>query len=403
MKLTKKMVDSFTYKGGWDVRWDTAIPGFGVRLYPGGKKTYVLSYRNKGRKRLMKIEQCNKITLDQARAKARRHLGELADKVDPLEKKKIENPKRSVESVFRDYLNKYAKPKNRSWRETERIFKADVLPAIGKKQIHEIAKKDIIKIVDKVANRGSKVMANRTLAHLRKFFNWCHARDLIETLPVLNVAKPAPEISRDRVLSDEEIKYVWQACDKEGFPFGDFLKMTLVTGQRKSEVLNMRWQDIDTNRKLWTLPKESTKSNREHYVHLSPLALRILENAEKQDEYVFSIDGKKPFNGFSKAKSRVETLIGELREKENKKPMPEWRIHDLRRTAASDMAGLKVPPYVIERVLNHSSGIISGVAAVYNRYEYADETREALDKWAGYVEKLTGGSGQLSDKKVRIT
>jgi len=388
-KLTKKAIEDFTYNGGWDIRWDTAISGFGVRIFPSGKKSYVLSYRHEGKKRLMKVDKCNKITLDEARKKTRRYLGQLAERIDPLQKKQKSSSKMSVENIFKDYLQKYAKQKNRSWKETERIFKADILPSIGKKQIHEVKKKDLIKIIDRISDRDAKTMANRTLAHIRKFFNWCHERDLIEVSPALNIPKPTQEITRDRVLANDEIKYLWQACDKEGFPFGDFVKIALLTAQRRNEIFYMRWQDLDINNAIWTIPKENTKSKRDHSVYLSPLAIQILKStphySPNASGYIFSIDGEKPFNGVTKAKTRLENHIDQIRAEKNKEPMAHWRIHDLRRTAASGMASLQVSPHVIERILNHSSGIISGVAAVYNRYDYGEETKQALTEWSNHI------------------
>lgn len=383
-KLTKRDIDSFTYGGGWDVRWDHAIPGFGVRVYPSGKKAYVLSYRQNNRKRLMVLGQTGKVTLDMARDLALQNLGAVASKSDPLQERRKKSAGHSVEKVFDDFLERYAKPKNRSWKEVQRAFNADVIPAIGKKSIHEVTKQDIIKIIDKMADRGSLIMANRTLAHVRKFFNWCVERDLIQNSPAYKLPRPAPEVTRDRVLSEEEIRDIWCACEKEGYPFGSLIQLALLTAQRRTEVATMRWQDIDTSKALWTLQGEFTKNKNKHEVPLSGPVLQILQSVLRFEDcpYVFTTDGKTPFSNFGKAKARLDNMVNDAR-KENRKnsTIPEWRIHDLRRTAASFMASLGAAPHVIERILNHSSGIISGVAAVYNRYQYADEMRDALEKW----------------------
>lgn len=393
-KLTKKMIDAFTYDGGWDVRWDAAIPGFGVRIYPSGKKSYVLSYRHKGQKRLLRIAQVGKLALDEARNKAFKELAKLSDDIDPLEDRRKKAPKRAVKKVFEEYLEKYAKPKNKSWKETKRIFDHDVIPAFGNKAVHDVTRQDVLRLLDKIAARGSGTMANRTLAHVRKFFRWCQERDLIDSSPAAALGKPAPETARDRVLTEEEIRTVWDACRKEGYPYGILVRLCLVTAQRLGEVSAMRWRDIDLEKNLWILPREATKAKRRHDVPLSGLAVRLLcdipreESESTDDDYVFTTTrGKRPFSGFAKAKERLDDNIVRHSETEGKKPPPPWRIHDLRRTAASGMAALRVSPHVIERILNHSSGIVSGVAAVYNRYDYAREMREGLELWAANLEK----------------
>lgn len=382
-KLTKRDIDAFTYTGGWDVRWDISPPGFGVRIYPSGKKAFVLSYRHKNRKRLLTVGQTSKITLDKARDNALKHLATLADKVDPLDERKRTRTGNTVEKIFADFLERYAKPKNRSWRETERIFKSDILPVIGKQLIQDVSKQDIIRLVDKISDRGSLTMANRTLAHVRKFFNWCVGRDLIQTSPVFKIPKPAPEVSRDRVLDDNEIKTIWNACEDIGYPFGPLVKTALLTAQRRTEVATMRWQDINEKEKCWVLPAESAKNKRRHEVPLSDAVLSLLHSLPRHNNgiYIFSTDGQYAFSNFGKAKANLDCLI--------QHQMPEWRLHDLRRTAASGMASLGAAPHVVERILNHVTGVISGVAAVYNRYDYKDEARQALNLWADKVEKLT--------------
>jgi integrase len=142
----------------------------------------------------------------------------------------------------------------------------------------------------------------------------------------------------------------------------------------------MRWEDIDLDAALWTLPREQTKSDRLHEVPLSPLALDILDAVPQTTDYVFTTTGSTPISGFSKAKIRSDSLSG----------ITGWRVHDLRRTVASGMARIGVAPHVVEKVLNHASGQISGVAAIYNRHGYTDEKRGALGAWAKNLQNLIG-------------
>jgi len=387
-KLTKRDIDNFSYSGGWDVRWDSAISGFGVRVYPSGKKAYVLSYRNEKRqKRLLTIAQTSKIPLDIARNKAIQHLSSITNNIDPAEERKLTSSGRNVESIFKDYLERYAKTHNKTWRETERIFNKEVLPVIGSSLIHEVEKKDVVKLIDAITDRGSHTMANRVLANLKRFFNWCIERGYIELSPADKLKKPTREISRDRVLSLDEIKSIWQACENESYPYGRLVQLLILTGQRKMEVTNIQWHEIDWNNAEWTLPKEKTKSNRSHTIPLSSLAITLLrqakQHAPENSNFVFSTNGKTPFSGFSKCKKRLDNDLRENAGIEN-----EWRLHDLRRSVASHLAALETPPHVIEKILNHATGTISGVAAVYNRYDYFKETRKALDMWAQSIETL---------------
>jgi len=407
-KLTKRDIDSFVYEGtggtAWDIRWDTQIPGFGVRIYPTGKKSYIVRYSHKNRKRLHTISQTSKIPLDEARDLAVKHLAKIADDIDPAEAKRRAKGAETVSKAFDRFLERYAKPNNKHWPETKRIFDNDVLPYIGNRTPPEITKQDITSILDKIMDRGAEVMANRTLAHIKKFFSWCVERDYIQISPAERISKPKQVVSRDRVLSIEEIKDIWQACEQIGYPYGALVQFALVTAQRRNEVVTLKWQDIDFKNRIWTLPRENTKTDRTHDVYLSDLAFSILNKAPKQkSDLVFTTTGKTSYSGFSQGKNSLDKKVQKIREKRKEEakakakaktkrndlaPIPDWRIHDLRRTAASHMARLGIAPHVVEKILNHSDGVIRGVAAVYNRHEYTKERKDALINWAEYLGQL---------------
>lgn len=395
-KLTKKFIDSLSYQGEdgtKDIRWDSDMPGFGIRIYPSGKKAFVLSYRNKGKKHLFTIGKYGKITLDQARDIAKKKFGAVADDKNPLKERQAARKRHewTVRRAFGDFLRRHAKTKTKNWKESERIFEKDILPAIGTWPLDEVTKADILKILDKVGERGAGVMANRTLAHVRKFFNWCVERDLIPFSPAFKIASPAANSNRDRVLADLEIRDMWNTALEMGYPFGDILRFLLLTGQRRGEAANMRWQDYDAEKKIWTIPKEVSKNNKEHVIPLPSAAAEIINSTPNMGAYIFTSAGPRPFENFSRDKVILEQKINAKRREKKLLKMANWRIHDLRRTAASGMARLKIRPHVIERILNHTDGIISGVAAVYNRYQYAPEMGEALEKWALHVQKIVSG------------
>lgn len=401
-KLTKTLIDGLAFKGhgGKEVCWDIFQQGFGVRVYPSGKKSFILQYRVNGKQHLLTLGLYGKITLDQAREIAKKRAGEVADNKSPLHARRAVRKKHewTVRRAFGDFMRRHAKARNKNWQETERIFTKDILPTFGTHPIDEITKADILKILDKVEERGAGVMANRTLAHVRKFFNWCVEKDLIAFSPAFKVAAPAPNPKRDRVLADHELKEIWQATLEIPYPFGPLARFLILTGQRRGEVATMRWQDVDLKEKLWIIPREFTKADREHRVPLSDMAIEILDNLPRLGIHVFTSAGERPFENFSRDKKTLDDIINKNRRENLKIKLPaatkkdvkiqDWRIHDFRRTAASGMARLKVQPHVVEKILNHSSGIISGVAAVYNRHQYVDEMREALDKWAKHVEKV---------------
>jgi len=404
-KLTKKLIDSFEYEGDGklqDLRWDTEMRGFGVRIYPSGIKSFIMTYRQNGTKRIYVIAQYGQITLEQARELTKKRFGEIADRRDPLLEKRATKKKHewTVKRAFEDFLNHYAKKRNKHWEETDRIFKKDILPSLESTAIDEVKKDDIIKILDKIRDRNSGIMANRTLAHVKKFFQWCLERNLIEFSPVMGIGKPAAEIDRDRVLYDYEIKEIWNAAQEMGFPFGYCIQFLILTGQRRGEIAAMRWEDYNKKEQLWTLPKEFTKTNRQHEVPISDFAAEIIKACHKllQGDYVFTSAGNRPFENFSRDKELLDDAINTKRKMAKQPPMQPWRIHDIRRTVATGMAKLGVAPHVVQKVQNHSTGAISGIAAIYNRYEYADEKREALDQWAAQIQKILTDKSEKKDK-----
>ncbi len=383
--------------------FDTLLPGFALRITANGHKSWVVFYRVGRRLRRYTIGTYPKIGLSDARKRARAAL-EQADKGDDPAADKVASKRLhgdSVKAIADEFIERYAKKNQvRSWPETKSILDLHVLPEWGTRAIGDIAHKDVIRLLDKAADKTSPVRANRVLAAIRVLFNWALSRQIIHASPVAGIKPPGKEVSRDRVLVGDEIKAVWNAFDKLGWPFGPAFKLLLITGQRRDEVATMRWRDVDLNLALWTLPRESTKADRMNEVPLSPLALEVLGTVKRTSkEYVFSTNGETPISGFSKAKGRAELTIAMDRlqasgkakptaKQINKAKLPDWRLHDLRRTVASNMAKLGIAPHVIEKVLNHSTGTISGVAAVYNRYGYADEKRAALGTWARALEAV---------------
>jgi integrase len=234
---------------------------------------------------------------------------------------------------------------------------------------------------------GGPIAANRALSAIRALFNFALRRGIIEATPAALVERPGEEIQRERTLVADEIKAVWAASRGLGYPFGDFFQIALITGQRRDEVARMRWQDLDLKDGIWLLPAEATKAGRGHIVPLAPLALDILRGLPRKattgraSPFVFTTSGDVPISGFSKAKPRLDQAISKARGD----ALAPWTIHDMRRTAATQMGRLGVSRFIIGKVLNHADRTVTGI---YDRHAYVSEKREALGAWATYLGTL---------------
>jgi integrase len=312
-----------------------------------------------------------------------------------------ERTPKSLGSCVDLYLTRYAERNTRSstYKETKRVLEHDVRPIWENQSTNEITRRDVIDLLDGIIDRGAAVQANRTFAVLRRFFNWVVEREIIVTSPLAGLRSPTAETARDRALSDPEIRLFWAGCDKLGWPFGPMFKLLLLTAQRRDEVGGMEWSEIVFDSCLWTVPREKAKNDRTHEVHLSQPAVEIIDELPRVSRqrsdgagpepspYVFTTNGARPVSGFSKAKARLDRHMVQLLRAEfeqagmdpKKAKIEGWILHDLRRTATTGMARLNIAPHLVDRILNHVSGTISGVAAVYNRHAYLEERKAALE------------------------
>lgn len=396
IKLTKRVIDELRPSDKDQFYWDTGITGLALKVTPKGKKTFLVQYRPGGRgtpTRKMFIGPYGDVTLHKAQTEARRILGLRAEGRDPaLEKQqaKHRNISNKFADVADDFLAKHAS-QNRTVAETTRILKRDILPKWGKRSVHDITMRDVNDLLDAVVARGSSVMANRLLATLRKFFNWCISRGIITASPCAGIGAPSREKTRDRTLTDEELISIINTAKKMGGAFGSIIQMLILTTQRRNEVSKMTWDELDLDNGQWEIPSSRTKNEKPHTVHLSEQAIAVVSGITNIGSFVFTSNGKTPFSGFSKSKKRLDELSG----------VTEWRLHDIRRTVVSRMAKLGIAPHVADKILNHQSGTISGVAAVYQRHAFLDERRKALDAWGSFVQSLLSGSSP--DNVISIT
>ncbi len=378
---------------------DGLVNGLYLVCQPSGARGWAIRYRAAdGRPRKHTLGTYPAIDLKNARELAQRALVEVAKGSDPAAEKKAARAgakaptdRDLVERVADQFIERYAKANTKSWPEAKRILDREVVAHWRGRHLAAIGRADVHELLDAVVDRGSPVMANRVLAALRRMCGWAVERGLIAASPCDKIKAPTGERSRDRVLSDDELRRLWTATDAIGWPFRDLVRLLLLTGQRRDEVGRMRWSELDLGAATWTLPKERAKNGQAHAVPLSAPALAILralpriEGGKDSVDYVFTSTGRTPVSGFSNAKERLDKLMGE--------ETPAWVLHDLRRTTATGMARLGVALPTIERVLNHISGSFGGIVGTYQRHDYAEEKRHALGAWGSFVERLVDEPG----------
>lgn len=422
IKLTQAAVDRL--KPPTDkavVYWDNQLPGFGLRIAPQrrpnkpARRTWLAMYRVSGKAVMETLGTMAEMpSVAAARERARASMTQAREGVHPVAKKRAEE-QRAAETAaaeaargitFREVAERFLKEgwrrskKKKPWSanyaaEVRRILEHDVLPYWGAKPARAIVKDDVNELLDAKAGRrerrrkgtqgGAGVQANRVLTRLRTLFAWALAEDLIDSDPSARVLARGEETSRDRWLSDDEVRWFWAGCNAAGWPFGPLFKLLLLTAQRRDEVGGMRWIELDLKKRIWTIPRERAKSDRSHLVHLSAPAIDIIAAFPRTGDLVFSTTGERPVSGFSRAKERLDQYMETSNPEAEIKP---WVLHDLRRTAATGMADLNIAPHVVDKILNHASGTIQGVAAIYNRHTYLEERKAALEIWAAHVASL---------------
>jgi integrase len=275
-----------------------------------------------------------------------------------------------------------------------------VLPRWKGRDIGDLRKRDVVQLIDAVIDGGVTVMANRVLAVVHKLFAWAVSRDILEHNPATGVAKPVAEVPRDRALTTPEIKAIWKATTHMAYPHGAYIRLLLLTAQRRDEVATMRWSAIDLERAEWKLDAADTKAGRAHIVPLSKTVLDILSQLPRLDDYVLTTRGGTHICGYSKSKELLDRFMAaELGIAQTE--LPNWRIHDLRRTVATRMVRLGILEDVVSKVLNHAR---QGVTARhYNHYAYISEKRHALDMWAADLTRMLDGVsvGGISIESVK--
>lgn len=381
LHLTDLSVKALKPVGRQATYWDDTLPGFGCRVSQRGTKSWVVMT---GRERkLTTFARYPDIALKDARAEAKRILAEktLGKRVAPS---------LAFEDVKARYLAACAeKNRPRTVADYTRLLKH--FPFKGK--IGDIGKHHVVEKLNKIEAPSERAHA---LVAVRAFFRWVEGNGYIEVTPCGGL-KPAKPGQRERALADNELRAVLAAARETPWPYGPIIQLLAFTGQRRGEIAALRWDWVDQKERTITLPGSVTKNKRAHTFPYGDLTAAVLDSIPQTGEYLFPASratwrqGKPTttFNGWGKAKNAFDkTVATHWKEHEAKGPMQHWTPHDLRRTFSTNLAALGVPVHVTEKLLNHVSGTISGVAAVYNRYSYMDEMREAIRRWEAKLSSI---------------
>jgi integrase len=390
VNLTARKLDSLKPPAtGQADHWDHGLPGFGIRISAGGRRTWVVMYRLGRRKVRLTLGTYPAMPLGSARHDAKAALAKVQGGGDPASERWAERHADSFGQLAEAYLERYAKLRKRSWKTDEEILNRDVLPKWKNRRAKDISRRDVRELLQAIVDRGAPIMANRTFEILRRLFNWAIGEDYLTTSPCVGLGKPSKENRRDRVLREDEIRAVWEAMGAEDPLVAAIMKLRLVTAQRGGEVASMARAEIDKGTAWWTIPAEKAKNGLSHRVPLSPLAISILKEAEAKA-------GESPWMFPSRRKGRHLEQLVQAAHRIRDRSKVNFTPHDLRRTAASHMTGMGISRLTVSKILNHAE---KGVTATYDRHSYDAEKRLALDAWATRLEEILI-SRKAGDSKI---
>jgi integrase len=373
MKLTDIVLRNLAVPAqGQKTYQDDSLPGFGVRVSPGGTKTFVVVYGYSRERR--SIGRYPVISLADARVEAKRMFAEVT--LGQHRPKRI-----PFEQALETFVSTHCAQKNRprTARDTERLIRNHFAPKLARKSLDEVTTRDISSVTDKLIAAGKPGAANHAFAAVRTFLRWSVRRRHINHSPIEGLELPAKAGSRERVLTDEELAEVLTQAKLNG-TFGLYMQLLILTGQRRTEIASLHAEMIDYGQRTITLPKWLCKNNRDHAFPFEDMVAGILDGLPKEG-LLFPARGnlEKPFSGFSAAKIAFDKEC----------PVEPWTLHDLRRTFATGLQRLGIRIEVTEALLNHVSGTRAGIVAVYQRHNYIQEMREAAALWEKHIDSLT--------------
>ena len=396
MKLTKANIARITFPAGKTehIVYDDDLAGFGLRLHPSGRRSWFVQYRLGQKQRRLKLGTVEQLDPEKARTHARAALAKVSLGTDPATETEQAKAQATItlKRTAEDYLARYAsnRLKPGSLAEVERHLRQHWKP-LGERPLASIKRAHVAARLAEIARDNGPFAANRARAALSALFTWSIGEGFADDNPVAGTHRPTEEVARDRVLTDAEIALVWRQSGAGDY--GAIVRLLLLTACRRDEVGAMAWSELQGS--TWSVPGERTKNGLPFDLTLPPMTLEVLQavHAREGRDLVFGSRAG-PFSGWSKAKVELDArMLAALKaERGSRAVLTPWRLHDLRRTAATRMGDLAVQPHVVEAVLNHISGSKAGVAGIYNRAAYREEKRAALALWAERIAKLTSGA-----------
>lgn len=367
---------------------DVLVPGLGVRVTSNGHRSYVLGMRAPGSKHYVRreIAEVGTLALGDVRARAREWLALVKSGVDPAVHERQERakataaPDNSFKHVAEAFIARHLPGQRKGWRVAHEI-RRELMPAWGDLPITAITRQMVVELVEAIVDRGAKRHAHTIFSHIRLVFNWAISRSIygIEHSPCDRL-KPIQLIgqkrTRERVLSDSEIRALWSAASTLGYPYGTLTKLLLLTGCRLNEAAKARWSEV-TERSL-VIPPERFKTGQQHVVPLSDDAMDLLESLPRwmRSDFIFTSSGARPVGDFFAAKKRLDATMPGVRG---------WTFHDLRRSFRTRLAELRIPDVVAELALGHAR---KGMAGVYDRHGYRNEIRDAMERWSDRLRSI---------------
>jgi integrase len=369
--------------------WDDDLTGFALRLRSEGSrlhKTWVAQYRAKGRNRRMTIGDYAKLSAEEARTAAKAILGQVLLGKDPMAEKQAQRlgAARTLRAVIDDYLAmKQATLRPNSLRGARLYLTGDYFRRLHASGISDVTRADVALCLNAIIQKSGSITARAARAALSAFFAWAWKQGIVEQNVVAGTEDPGPGESRERVLKDAELAAIWRACGDDHY--GNIIRLLMLTACRRDEIGGLRWNEIDRDKATITLPAERVKNRHSHTLPILPLAQRIIASIEPRAgrDSLFGDRSSAGFTAWSEAKANLDSRL---------KGMAHWRLHDLRRTAATWMAEHgHVQPHVIEAVLNHYDGHRSGTHGRYNRAPYEQQIRAALALWNDHLRSLIAG------------
>ena len=405
--LTDKSITSFkpAPAGQRTTVYDALVPGLAVRVTDRGHKTFILGARYPGSANfaVRELGQVGAITLAAARDKAREWLTLIKAGKDPREVERAAAAAAKLQAattfaaVSEEFFKRHLQGKRKA-HIVEHQIRRELMPALGPRPIAEITRRDVVTLLEAIADRGNTGAYARNIhSHLKTLFNWAIARDIygIETSPCDRIQPKAlfgEKRIRERVLDDDELRALWRAASRLGFPYGTLVQFIMLTGVRLNEARETKWNEFGP--KLWTIPPERFKMNSTHVVPLTNAMIALLDGLPqwKRNDYVFT-NGKRPLGGLSYTKAKLDRAmllswraLGRAQgiDRRNAK-IENWTLHDIRRTVRTRLSALRVPEQIAELVIGHAK---RGLVRVYDQHTYMDEMREALTLWNAKLESI---------------